>query len=70
MENYRECIEGSKPFMELNKNGQAPVLNYNIPQKNSFTAYGTNILYFNEEIFNEKPKKNQPINYNKLKIQK
>jgi hypothetical protein len=54
MGNLRECLEGSKPFMELNKSGQAPVLNYNIPQKTSFTAYGTNILHLNKDVFNER----------------
>lgn len=56
MGNLRECLEGSKPFMELNKSGQAPVLNYNIPQKVSFTAYGTNILHLNEDVFNDRAK--------------
>ena len=56
MGNLRECLEGSKPFMELNKSGQAPVLNYNIPQKSSFTAFGTNILHLDEEVFNDRAK--------------
>ena len=60
MGNLRECLEGSKPFMELNKSGQAPVLNYNIPQKASFTAYGTNILHLNEDVFNDRAKE-EPV---------
>ena len=61
MGNLRECIATSKPFMNLNKgeditDDNAPVLNYNIPQKSSFTAFGTNILHLDEEVFNDRAK--------------
>ncbi len=56
MKNLQECLKGSEPFMKLGNGKQAPALNYNLPQKSSFIAYGTQPIYLNEMVFNEKAK--------------
>jgi len=33
-----------EPFVKLEENGSAAVLNYNLPQKSSFASYGDVVL--------------------------
>ncbi len=54
MKDLNECLGKSKPFMNLGDSNQAPSLNYNLPQKSTFTAYGTQPIYLDEEIFNNR----------------
>jgi hypothetical protein len=44
------CTREKDPFIKLGS-GQAPVLNYNLPQRTSFTTYGDNTLPVDDAWF-------------------
>ncbi|MCU0440416.1 MAG: hypothetical protein MUC49_21195 [Raineya sp.] len=46
-----QCLTEGTAFIELGT-GNAPVLDYNLPQKSSFTSYGVFPLYLHNVIFN------------------
>src|SRR5690606_15351378 len=46
------CVS-QQPFIKLGT-GKAPVLNYSLPQKASFSSYGDVSLRLSHEYFNEK----------------
>lgn len=47
------CLEG-EPFVKLEDGGTAPILNYQVPQKTSFTAYGNVSMNLEDQVFSDK----------------
>ncbi len=40
----KTCLSNGLVQLKENDSGNAPILNYNLPQKSAFTSYSTNIL--------------------------
>jgi len=50
----KTCLSNGLVQLKENDSGNAPILNYNLPQKSAFTSYSTNILKVPLELFSSK----------------
>ena len=58
----KENGESKSPFMKLG-DGEAPLLNYSLPQSSSFSTYGSMFVDIDNSYFNEKSKEVPKNNY-------